>query len=450
MTQDAATAPGQRDFPPGFLWGAATASYQIEGAVAEDGRGPSIWDTFSHTPGNTKNGDTGDVACDHYHRWREDIALMREMGLQGYRFSVAWPRILPAGRGAVNAAGLDFYDRLVDGLLGAGIQPFATLYHWDLPRPLQDAGGWANRDTAAAFADYAEIVARRLGDRVRSWITLNEPWVVAFVGNLQGRHAPGTHDLQTALRVTHHLLLGHGLAVPRLRAATPGTPVGITLNLTPTDPAGDSPADQAAAARQDVYQNRIFLDPLSRGAYPPEAAAFLGAATFPVQDGDLATIGAPLDFLGVNYYTRNVMRDAPGNGLLANEQVSPPGEYTTMPWEVYPAGLRTLLNRVHRDYAFPAYYITENGAAFPDTVESGGAVHDARRTAYLQAHFAAAAAAIHDGVPLRGYFVWSLMDNFEWGHGYSQRFGLVYIDYATQARLWKDSARWYQGFLRGA
>ncbi|HMA37351.1 MAG TPA: GH1 family beta-glucosidase [Chloroflexia bacterium] len=447
MAQAPGTSPGQLGFAPDFLWGAATAAYQIEGAVAEDGRGLSIWDTFSHTPGKTRDGDTGDVACDHYHRWREDVDLMRELGIAAYRFSIAWPRILPAGRGAVVPAGLDFYDRLVDGLLGAGIQPFATLYHWDLPQALQDEGGWANRDTAYAFADYAEIVALRLGDRVRGWITLNEPWVVAFVGNLHGRHAPGIQDLPTALRVTHHLLLGHGLAVPRLRAVTPGTPVGITLNLTPVEAASDSPQDQAAAARQDVYQNRIFLDPLTRGEYPPEAAAFLGPATFPVQPGDLATIAAPLDFLGVNYYTRAVIRHAPGIGMLEHEQVRPPGDYTTMGWEVYPPGLRTLLNRVHRDYAFPAYYITENGAAFPDQVDAAGAIHDAPRIAYLAQHFAAAAGAVRDGVPLRGYFVWSLLDNFEWGHGYSQRFGIVYVDYPTGARLWKDSAHWYQAFL---
>jgi beta-glucosidase len=447
MTETTLMSPQQAGFPPDFLWGAATASYQIEGAVREDGRGISIWDTFSHTPGKTKNGDTGDVADDHYHRWQEDIALMRDLGLDAYRFSVAWPRIIPAGRGAVNQAGLDFYDRLVDGLLAAGIQPFVTLYHWDLPQALQDAGGWANRDTAPAFADYAEVVARRLGDRVRAWITLNEPWVVAFVGNLQGRHAPGFQDLPTALRVTHHLLLAHGLAVPRLRAATPGTPVGITLNLTPVEAASDAPEDRAAAARQDTYSNRLFLDPIRRGVYPAAAQGFLGGTTLPVQEGDLAIIAAPLDFLGVNYYARTVVRHAPGSGMLELEAVQPPGEYTTMGWEVYPAGLRALLDRVHRDYAFPAYYITENGVAFVDVVETDGAVHDERRTAFLQGHFRAAAQAIQDGVPLRGYFIWSLLDNFEWGHGYSQRFGIVYVDYDTQRRIVKDSGRWYRQFL---
>jgi beta-glucosidase len=441
------TSPAQLGFPPDFIWGAATASYQIEGAVDEDGRGPSIWDTFSHTPGKTKNGDTGDVADDHYHRWRDDIALMKDLGLDAYRFSLAWPRIIPAGRGAVNPAGLDFYERLVDGLLEAGIQPFATLYHWDLPQPLQDAGGWANRDTAYAFADYAEVVTRRLGDRVRAWITHNEPWVVAFVGNLFGEHAPGLKDLPTAIRVTHHLLLSHGLAVPRIRAASPGAQVGITLSLSPAEPASDSAEDAAAAARANAFSNGIFLDPLVHGTYPRDLLAFLTEDSLPVEAGDMELIKVPNDFLGVNYYQRGVVSHAPGAGLLESERQRPEGEYTTMDWEVYPEGLRVLLEGLHRDYGFPAYYVTENGAAFVDVVEAGGRVHDARRTAYLVGHFSAAAAAIQHGVPLRGYFVWSLLDNFEWGHGYSQRFGLVYVDYATQQRVLKDSARWYRQFL---
>jgi beta-glucosidase len=343
---------------------------------------------------------------------------------------------------------------LVDGLLGAGIQPFATLYHWDLPQPLQDQGGWTNRDTAHAFADYSEIVARRLGDRVRAWITHNEPWVVAFVGHLFGEHAPGLRDLPTAVRVTHHLLLSHGLAVPRLRDASQGAQVGITLSLSPAEPASDSQADADAAVRQDAFANTLFLDPLGRGEYPKEAESFLGNVRPPVQDGDLKTISVPVDFVGVNYYQRSVVRDTPGSGQgrqgglpLHTERVRPPGEYTTMEWEVYPEGLRILLERLARDYSFPAYYVTENGAAFPDRVEADGSVHDERRTAYLAGHFAAAGQALGNGVPLRGYFVWSLMDNFEWGHGYTQRFGLIYIDYSTQARIWKDSARWYRRFL---
>jgi beta-glucosidase len=434
-------------FPPGFLWGAATASYQIEGAAHEDGRGESIWDRYSHTPGNVLNGDTGDVACDHYHRWPDDIKLMQQYGLDAYRYSIAWPRIIPQGRGAVNEKGLDFYERLTDGLLAAGIQPWVTLYHWDLPQALQDKGGWADRDTAYAYADYAEIVARRLGDRVAGWITHNEPWVAAFIGNLVGRHAPGLHSMRTAMAVTHHLLLSHGLAVPRLRAATPTVPVGITLNLNPTYPASDSPEDQAAAVRKDGLLNRLFLDPLAFGRYPADTLEQVGADGPPVQDGDLDLMRAPLDFLGVNNYFREVVRDAPGAEQVGTEQVQPPGEYTTMDWEVYPDGLRTLLERLHRDYPFPAYYITENGAAFPDQVAPDGHVHDDRRKAYLQAHFESAAKAIAAGVPLRGYFVWSLLDNFEWGYGYSQRFGITYVDFATQQRIIKDSGRWYQAFL---
>ena len=442
-----ATSPQALGFPPDFVWGAATAAYQIEGSPTADGRGESIWDRFSHTPGKTKNGDTGDVACDHYRRWAEDVALMRTLGLHAYRFSVAWPRILPGGRGAVNAAGLDFYDRLVDALLAAGIRPYVTLYHWDLPQPLQDAGGWANRDTVAAFVEYADVVARRLGDRAAAWITHNEPGVVAFIGNLVGEHAPGIQDLPTAIRVSHHLLLSHGQAVPVLRAASPGVPVGITLNLSAIHPATGSAEDAAAARRQDAFWNRWFLDPVGRGSYPADALALLGPAQPPVQAGDLATIATPIDFLGVNNYSRSVVRAAPEDPLLGTAPVRPPGEYTTMDWEVYPDGLREVLERVHTDYRFPAYYVTENGAAFPDTLAPDGAVHDARRQAYLAGYIAAAGQAIRHGVPLKGYFVWSLLDNFEWGHGFSQRFGIVYVDYATQARHLKDSGHWYQQFL---
>ncbi|MGI8587022.1 MAG: GH1 family beta-glucosidase [Chloroflexia bacterium] len=433
--------------PPDFVWGAATASYQIEGAVHEDGRGESIWDRFGHTPGNVLNGDTGDVACDHYHRWAEDIGLMREMGLDAYRYSIAWPRILPAGRGQVNGAGLDFYDRLTDGLLAAGIRPFVTLYHWDLPQALQDKGGWANRDTASAFADYADLVARFLGDRVSAWITHNEPWVAAFVGNLWGEHAPGLRDAATALAVAHHLLLSHGLAVPAIRAAVSGAGVGITLNLQPVYPATDSAADLAAASRQDLFANRLFLDPLFEGRYPDHLSEVFGSIGLPVKSGDLELISAPLDFLGVNYYTRALVRADPAGdpGGVATEH--PPGEYTTMDWEVYPDGLRVLLERVNRDYPAPAYYVTENGAAFPDELSPDGTVYDPRRQAYLEAHFAAAAQAVAAGVPLRGYFVWSLMDNFEWDKGYSQRFGLLYVDYPTGRRFWKASGRWYQRLL---
>jgi beta-glucosidase len=434
-------------FPPDFLWGAATASYQIEGAPHADGKGESIWDRFSHTPGKVRNGDTGDVACDHYHRWREDIALMRELGLDAYRFSVAWPRVQPTGRGPANAAGLDFYDRLVDGLLEAQIQPFVTLYHWDLPQALQDEGGWANRATAEAFADYAEIVARRLGDRVSAWITHNEPWVAAFLGNLIGEHAPGLTDMATAVAASHHLLLSHGLAVPRIRAAAPGAQVGITLSLSHAQPATDSPAGAAAAHRSEGFGARWFLDPLAGRGYPTDTLALFAPAAPPVQPGDLETIAAPIDFLGVNNYFRNVVRDSPENPPLNTSQVHPDGEYTTMDWEVYPDGLRALLEWLHQNYPFTQYYIAENGAAFPDMLEPDGSVHDERRQAYLEGYLAAAAEAIAHGVPLVGYFVWSLLDNFEWAHGYSQRFGIFYVDFPTGRRIWKDSARWYQRFI---
>jgi beta-glucosidase len=433
-------------FPPGFQWGAATAAYQIEGSPTAGGKGESIWDRFSHTPGTIANGDTGDVACDHYRRWPEDLALMRELGLDAYRFSIAWPRVLPTGHGAVNEAGLDFYERLVDGLLEAGIAPYVTLYHWDLPQALQDAGGWANRATATAFADYAAAVARRLGDRVAGWTTHNEPWVVATLGHLWGTHAPGLRDLPATVRAGHHLLLSHGLAVPALRAASLA-PIGITLNLTPVYPASDSSADQQAAAREDVFANRWFLDPIFRGAYPAEFLEFTRESPPPVQEGDLRIISVPLDFLGINNYTRSVIRAAPGEGLLGTVQVHPDGEYTAMDWEIYPDGLRMLLERVPRDYAPRAVYITENGAAFADELEPDGAVHDDRRRAYLAGYLAAAAQACAAGVPLKGYFVWSLLDNFEWAFGYSRRFGLFYVDFASGRRYWKDSAHWYRRLL---
>jgi beta-glucosidase len=437
-------------FPPGFLWGAATASYQIEGAPHEDGKGESIWDRFSHTPGKVSNGDTGDLACDHYHRWPQDVELMREMGLGAYRFSVAWPRILPEGRGAVNRAGLDFYDRLTDALLEKGIVPFVTLYHWDLPQALQDAGGWNNRDTARLFADYAEIVATRLGDRVKRWITHNEPIVAAFNGHYTGEHAPGIKDLGVAYQVAHHLLLSHGLATQVLKSQNQGFQTGITLNLTVAHPAGDSSDDEAAARRQDGYSNRWFLDPVFRGSYPEDMLEIIGSHAPSVQDGDMATITSPLDFLGINYYSRSVVRHDPGNPPFNMSQVKPRGaEYTDANWEVYPDGLRELLERLHRDYPAPAYYVTENGAAFPDLLSPGDKVHDPRRQAYLEAHFEAAASAISAGVPLKGYFVWSLMDNFEWALGYSKRFGIIYVDYPTQRRIWKDSALWYRECIGG-
>ncbi|MFZ2487533.1 MAG: GH1 family beta-glucosidase [Anaerolineae bacterium] len=435
-------------FPPNFVWGAATASYQIEGAWQADGKGESIWDRFAHTPGTIEDATNGDIACDHYHRWREDIALMRELGIAAYRFSIAWPRILPTGRGTVNAAGLDFYDTLVDALLAAGIQPFVTLYHWDLPQALQDLGGWANRDVAYWFSDYADLVSRRLGDRVQRWITHNEPWVIAFLGNLQGIHAPGLHNLRTSLQVAHHVLLSHGLALEPLRAnAGAQAQLGITLNFTPSYPASDREADLAATQRHDGFNNRWFIEPLYHGHYPADMVEYFGADMPEPQANDMKIINHPGDFLGVNYYTRAICKAQRGE-LFEIGEVRTQAEYTEMGWEVYPEGLYNLLTWIHRDYAPPRIYITENGAAFADAVNAQGAVHDPRRQAYLHAHFVQAQRAITDGVPLQGYFVWSLMDNFEWAYGYTKRFGLIYVDYKTQQRIIKESGRWFSGVTR--
>lgn len=444
----------QLRFPRGFVWGAATSSYQIEGAVHEDGRGESIWDRFTHTPGKIEDGSTGDVACDHYHRWREDVALMRDLGLQAYRFSIAWPRILPTGRGAVNQAGLDFYSRLVDALLEAGITPFATLYHWDLPQPLQDAGGWPARATAEAFVEYADVTSRALGDRVTHWMTHNEPWCASILSYQIGEHAPGWHDWPAALAAAHHLLLSHGWAVPVLRRNSPGAEVGIALNFTPATPASADEADLAATRFFDGYFNRWFADPVYRGSYPDDMIAIYTAeghlpATGPafVQAGDLATIATPIDFLGVNYYSRAVI----GSQMLDPQTTTPdltPGaadvERTEMGWEVYPDGLHQLLTRLHTDYHPGKFYITENGASYSDGPAADGQVPDERRRLYLRDHFAAAQRAIGDDVPLAGYFVWSLLDNFEWAKGYTQRFGIVWTDYTTQQRLPKASALWYR------
>jgi len=435
--------------PPDFLWGAATASYQIEGAPNEEGRGESIWDRFSATPGKVKNGDTGAVACDHYHRYIEDVALMARLGLHAYRFSIAWPRILPEGTGTPNQAGLDFYSHLVDELLAAGIQPFATLYHWDLPQILQDRhGGWLGRDTAEAFAAYAEVVVRTLGDRVKDWITLNEPLCSSWLGHGIGIHAPGFRDPALAMRAAHNLLLGHGFAAPILRDNCRGARVGISLNLNPTHPATESPADQAAARHADLLANRLFLDPLYRGAYPRELLEQFGEHAFGVVDGDMRIVSAPLDFLGINYYTRSFRRADPAGLDPTGEEARIEGvDRTEMDWEIYPDGLHEMLSRVHREYHPSALYVTESGAAFPDVLTESGAVHDERRRAYLESHFAAAQRLVAEGVPLRGYFVWSLLDNFEWAEGYGKRFGLVYVNYPSQRRVVKDSGRWYADFI---
>ncbi|MGY1439872.1 GH1 family beta-glucosidase [Streptomyces reniochalinae] len=428
--------------PDDFVWGAATAAYQVEGAVAEDGRSPSIWDTFSHTPGKVDGGDTGDVACDHYHRWPEDLKLMRELGLDAYRFSLAWPRVLPDGGGRVNERGLSFYDRLTDALLEAGITPFATLYHWDLPQILQDRGGWPARETAERFGEYAAVVAARLGDRIHHWATLNEPLCSAWIGHYEGRMAPGLTDMTAAVRASFHLHLGHGYAVQALRAHAPGARVGLVNNLTHCEPASDDPADVAAARRSDGHVNRWWLDPVHGRGYPADMVALYGTEP-PARDGDLETIAAPLDWLGLNYYFRNVLRDDPEGpfpkarpAALAKE-----ARVTGMGWEVHAEGLTRTLRRMTDDYGARCLYVTENGAAYPDTVGPDGHIHDPERVRYLEEHLAACGRAVREGVPLAGYFAWSLLDNFEWAYGYAQRFGLVHVDYPTQRRTIKSSGR---------
>ena len=432
-------------FDVDFLWGAATAAYQIEGAIDEDGRGESVWDRFCATDGKVRNGDTGAIACDFYHRYREDVALMRELGLTAFRFSVAWPRVLPRGRGRPNPAGLDFYDRLVDELLGSGIEPVATLYHWDLPIALEEAGGWPERATAEAFGEYAEVVARRLGDRVRFFITHNEPWVVAWLGYGRGEHAPGRVSAADAVAATHHLLLSHGIATAAIRREAPGAKVGITLNPIQAEPASDDPADVAAAVEADGEQTRWFLDALCHGRYPEDVLERLAPVEPPVRAGDLATIAAPLDVLGVNYYSRHVLARGPDGTSVAVRQSG--STYTQMDWEVSPHGLYDLLVRLQRDYALPTIHITENGAAFGDVRGHDGSVRDPERREYLAAHVDAVAQAVAAGVPVTGYFVWSLLDNFEWAHGYSKRFGLVYVDYPTLARVPKSSFYWYRDLI---
>lgn len=445
-------------FPPDFVWGAATASYQIEGAWNEDGKGESIWDRYTHTSGRIVDGSTGDVACDHYHRWREDVALMQSLGLRAYRFSVAWPRILPQGRGRVNQAGLDFYSRLVDGLLEAGIIPFATLYHWDLPQALQDEGGWPARSTAEAFAEYAGVVSAHLGDRVKHWITHNEPWCVSILSHQLGEHAPGWHDAAAAVRAAHHVLLSHGWAVPVIRANSPSSEVGATLNFEIMEPASNSPADMALTRIKDGTYNRWFVSALYGRQYPADIVAHY-APHFPngmdfIQPGDFEAIAAPTDFLGINYYTRSVVRDetAADNWPQTHWPDRPKTDmYNDMVlrigWEIYPEGLYKLLNRLHFEYNPPKFYITENGASFSVGPDENGRVPDERRRAFLRDHIAAARRAMDNGVPLAGYFVWSLLDNFEWAKGYTQRFGMVWVDYETQQRIPKDSALWYRDVI---
>jgi beta-glucosidase len=438
----------RQSFPAGFTWGAATAAYQIEGAAAEDGRGESIWDRFCAADGKVRNGDNGAVACDFYHRYREDVALMRELGVNGFRLSVSWPRIVPQGRGAVNVAGLDFYDRLVDELLAAEIEPFVTLYHWDLPQALEDRGGWPQRETVDAFAEYVEAFAARLGDRVRHWITHNEPRVASWLGYGWGMHAPGRTSERDALAAAHHLLLSHGRAVEILRRESPGAQVGITLDVFPVYPASPSEPDVEAARHFDGVHNRWFLDPIFRGAYPADLLEHFGPSAPRIEDGDLRLIAAPLDFMGVNYYRREVVARSENGG--ARTVHMPDSDYTDMGWEVSPEGLYDLLRSLQDEYGPEAIYVTENGAAYGDLRAHDGSVRDPERQDYLSEHINVIGRAVADGVPIAGYFVWSFLDNFEWAHGYSKRFGIVYVDYPTLARIPKSSFYWYRDFIAAA
>jgi beta-glucosidase len=434
--------------PQDFAWGTATSAYQIEGAVAEDGRSPSIWDTFSHTPGKIEGGDHGDVACDHYHRWREDIALMKRLGTNAYRLSVAWPRVVPGGDGEVNAKGLDFYDQLVDGLLEAGITPSVTVYHWDLPQALQDRGGWPERDTAHHLAAYASAVAERLGDRVKQWATLNEPLCSAWIGHLEGRMAPGATDLTAAVRASYHLLLGHGLAAGAIRAAAPGAQVGIVNNLSTVAPASDRDEDVAAARRMDGHTNRWWLDPVHGRGFPTDMLEVYGVE-LPELPGDMETIAAPLDWLGLNYYFPAVVTDDPTGPAPFARQVERPGvPRTGMDWEIDANGIEALLLRLTDEYGARRLYVTENGSAYPDVVRADGSIDDRERARYLEEHLAACARAVRKGAPLAGYFAWSLLDNFEWAYGYDKRFGLVHVDYATQRRTIKGSGHRYTDIIR--
>ncbi|CAL9615357.1 Bifunctional beta-D-glucosidase_beta-D-fucosidase [Streptomyces sp. enrichment culture] len=440
-------------FPSDFRWGTATAAYQIEGAAAEDGRTPSIWDTFSRTPGKVRNGDTGDIAADHYHRLGEDVALLRRLGVTDYRFSISWPRVQPTGRGPAVQKGLDFYRRLTDELREAGIRPVATLYHWDLPQELEDAGGWPHRETAYRFADYAGLMAGALGDRVATWTTLNEPWCAAFLGYGNGVHAPGRTSALASLRAAHHFNLAHGLATRALRAALPGpVEVSLTLNLHALRPHTDAPEDVDAARRIDAVGNRIFLDPVFHGRLPEDLVRDTAAITdwsF-VADGDLETAGAPIDSLGINYYSPTMVAagtsesPSPWAGAEQHVRFVPvPGPRTAMDWPVDADGLHQLLLRLRDDLPGTPLLVTENGAAYDDYADPSGEIKDPERVEYLHAHLAAVHRAIEDGADVRGYFLWSLLDNFEWAYGYSKRFGIVHVDFASQRRTPKSSARWY-------
>lgn len=423
-------------FPRGFVWGAATAAYQIEGARNEDGKGPSIWDTFTHTPGKISDGDNGDVACDHYHKFAEDFSIMKQLGIHAYRFSISWPRIYPGGKGLINWRGLDFYDRLVDALLSLNIEPFITLYHWDLPQALQDKGGWVSRDTTGYFADFAAAVLRRLGDRVKYWMTFNEPWIIAVLGNYSGEHAPGLKDHKTALQVGHHLLVAHGMAIQAIRAIEPKAEIGIAINMEPAEPATDKPEDKQAAAQLWSTTGEWQLDALFRACYPPDALRLFGPLAPAVLPNDFALIAQKIDFLGINYYTRSVVT---ANGPIHRIAGS---EYTQMGWEIQAPALYRLLKDINQTYRLPPVYVTENGMPLDDKLIDGH-VHDAQRIKYIHDHLVELRKAMHEGVKVGGYFVWSLLDNFEWQYGFSRRFGIVYTDYQTEQRYIKDSGYWY-------
>jgi len=436
-------------FPDDFVWGVATAAQQIEGGHDAGGRGPSIWDTFAHTPGRVHHGDTADVACDHYHRWEQDVALLAALGIPAYRLSVSWSRLQPPGHGDLNPQGVAFYRELLGRLRDAGIRPFVTLYHWDLPQPLEDAGGWPARTTAERFAEYAERTVRALGDLVEDWITVNESWCASFLGYGYGAHAPGRRDLRSAVAAAHHLNLAHGLALERVRTVAPGARVGVTDIVTQSVPASDTPADVAAADRLDAVNTRLFLDAHHHGAYSPEVRAVLAPYGLDdlVRPGDLELSGADTDFVGINHYQRVLVRHEDGAGPF--DAVETPAEpaTTSFGWSVLPDSLRSVLVRVSRDYARSPLYVTENGASYHDYVTPDGQVHDPERVAYLQGYLDAAGQAVVEGVDLAGYFAWSFLDNFEWAEGYSKRFGLVHVDYGTQTRIPKLSARWYSGLV---
>jgi len=434
------------EFPPDFVWGTATASYQIEGAVTEDGRGPSIWDTFSHIPGKVKGNDNGDVACDSYHRYPEDIALLKKLGVKVYRFSIAWPRILPQGTGEVNQAGLDYYNRVIDALLEAGIEPCVTLYHWDLPQALQDRGGWANRETIDAFVRYAEIVFRTFNGKVRQWITFNETWCVSFLSNFVGDHAPGNKDLQLAITVAHHCMVAHGKTVKRFRELGIQGEIGTTHNLYWYEPYSSSQEDIEACRRYRGWYNEWFMDPTFRGEYPAFLVEWFRkkGAEVPIQPGDMETIAQKIDFIGINYYSGGFGRYKQDHKNFDCEEVQIGFDKTHIGWNVYPDGLYKTLKWVHDTYGDIPIYITENGACYDDVLTSDGKVHDADRIAYFHKHFIQLHRLIASGVPLRGYFAWSLLDNFEWAEGYSKRFGLVYMNYETLERIPKDSFYFFQ------